>query len=125
MVCPFGVIVGLLFDNIDRLDLHTIIFRVHRVTGRDRENNIHPIHHLTKDAVLTIQPGCGHMGDEELRAIGVRAAFAMERMPGLLWRNSLLNSSLKEYPGPPAPVPVGSPPWAMKFMITRWKIVPS
>ena len=34
------------------------------------------------------------------------------------------NSSANWYPGPPVPVPSGSPPWIMKSGITRWKIVP-
>ena len=29
------------------------------------------------------------------------------------------------YPGPPVPVPVGSPPWITKPGTTRWKVVPS
>ena len=29
------------------------------------------------------------------------------------------------YPGPPLPVPVGSPPWMTKFRAIRWKIRPS
>src|SRR2546430_8649254 len=29
------------------------------------------------------------------------------------------------YPGPPLPVPVGSPPWMTKFLAIRWKISPS
>ncbi len=37
------------------------------------------------------------------------------------WKDSV---SGKKGPGPPVPVPLGSPPWIMKFGITRWKIVP-
>src|SRR5205807_9667409 len=36
-----------------------------------------------------------------------------------------LVSSANLYPGPPMPVPCGSPPWIMNFGITRWIIVPS
>ncbi len=47
-------------------------------------------------------------------------AFAIARAPrSTLWS---LNSSSNWYPGPPEPVPVGSPPWIMKSGITRWKI---
>src|SRR5215211_2887545 len=35
------------------------------------------------------------------------------------------HSSSNRYPGPPVPVPVGSPPWIMKPSIMRWKIVPA
>ncbi|OLC63164.1 MAG: hypothetical protein AUH76_07050 [Candidatus Rokubacteria bacterium 13_1_40CM_4_67_11] len=51
-------------------------------------------------------------------------AFAMEMVPRA-FRLSAGSSSLIVYPGPPSPVPCGSPPWIMKFGITRWKIVPS
>ena len=34
-------------------------------------------------------------------------------------------SSSKRYPGPPVPVPSGSPPWIMNSGMTRWKTVPS
>ena len=36
-----------------------------------------------------------------------------------------LNSASIVYPGPPAPVPVGSPPWAMKPWMMRWKVTAS
>ena len=32
------------------------------------------------------------------------------------------SSSANLYPGPPDPVPVGSPVWSMKLGITRWKV---
>ena len=35
------------------------------------------------------------------------------------------NSASSRLPEPPVPVPVGSPPCAMKFGITRWNGVPS
>ena len=35
------------------------------------------------------------------------------------------NSSSKRKPGPPVPVPSGSPPWIMKPGMMRWKMVPS
>ena len=38
------------------------------------------------------------------------------------WVNSALMSGSLE---PPMPVPVGSPVWAMKPSITRWKTMPS
>src|SRR5439155_27213092 len=34
-------------------------------------------------------------------------------------------TSATVYPGPPRPVPVGSPPWMTKPGTIRWKIVPS
>src|SRR5207249_6019739 len=50
-------------------------------------------------------------------------ALAMANAPrSTLWS---LNSSSNVYPGPPVPVPVGSPPWIMKSGITRWKTTPS
>jgi len=38
---------------------------------------------------------------------------------------SLENSACSGWPEPPVPVPVGSPPCAIKPPITRWKTVPS
>ena len=52
-------------------------------------------------------------------------AFAIESVPAVSWRRSGLGSLLKVYPGPLVPVPVGSPPWAMKPAMTRWKVMPS
>ncbi len=52
---------------------------------------------------------------------GVRAIEQTPRTCGSL-ENSALMSGLAE---PPRPVPVGSPPWAMKPGITRWKTTPS
>src|ERR1039458_7842708 len=52
-------------------------------------------------------------------------ALAIDRVPALVCFRSLWNSSANLYPGPPRPVPSGSPPWIMKPGITRWKIVPS
>ncbi len=50
-------------------------------------------------------------------------ARAIEQVP----RTCLpeLNSALRCLPEPPMPVPVGSPPWAMKPSMTRWNGVPS
>src|SRR5207302_1098445 len=50
-------------------------------------------------------------------------AFAMESVP-LALRLFAGSSSLIVYPGPPNPVPCGSPPWIMKPAITRWKMLP-
>ena len=36
-----------------------------------------------------------------------------------------LNSPLMQYPGPPTPMPLGSPPWIMNPAMTRWKITPA
>lgn len=35
--------------------------------------HVHAFHHPPKHSVLTIQPGCGNCGDEELAAVGVGA----------------------------------------------------
>ena len=34
-------------------------------------------------------------------------------------------TSTVEYPGPPDPVPVGSPPWMTKPGTIRWNLIPS
>src|SRR4051812_8574239 len=52
-------------------------------------------------------------------------ALAIDSEP-FWWRRGLfLTSSANLYPGPPLPVPCGSPPWTMKSAITRWNLVPS
>ena len=50
----------------------------------------------------------------------VRAIDTVPRTCG-----SLLNSAGSLSPMPPMPVPCGSPVWAMKPSITRWKTMPS
>ena len=47
-------------------------------------------------------------------------------MPTVPRRNgSFENSALRLTPEPPVPSPRGSPVWAMKPPITRWKVSPS
>ena len=51
------------------------------------------------------------------------SARAMEQMPRTC--GSALNSCFRfGYFEPPMPVPVGSPPWAMKPSMTRWNTMP-
>ena len=52
-------------------------------------------------------------------------AFAMEMTPVSCLSGFPFSSSSNWYPGPPRPVPVGSPPWIMKLLMTRWKVTPS
>ena len=52
-------------------------------------------------------------------------AFAIASRYGRSNCNSGWNSSANWKPGPPRPVPVGSPSWIMKPAITRCEIVPS
>ena len=49
--------------------------------------------------------------------------FAIAMVP-LMLECPLPNSSSIVYPGPPIPVPVGSPPWIMNPSMTLWKMVP-
>ena len=42
------------------------------------------------------------------------------------WGVAVLGSSSANwYPGPPSPVPVGSPVWSMNVGMTRWKMMQS
>src|SRR4029078_13365439 len=50
-------------------------------------------------------------------------AFAIATVPRVY--GTVTGSSLNSWPGPPPPVPVGSPPWMTKSGTTRWKTVPS
>ena len=47
----------------------------HRVTRWDGQQHIHAGNNLPKDAVFSIQPGGGNVGDEELAAIGARTGI--------------------------------------------------
>src|SRR5260221_14180421 len=50
--------------------------------------------------------------------------LAMEQTPRLC--GALLNSDFRlGLAEPPPPVPVGSPPWAIKPRLTRWETTPS
>ena len=52
--------------------------------------------------------------------------FAIETTPAPVCLRSRLISSSNlppKHDSPPRPVPVGSPPWTMKSLITRWKMV--
>ena len=53
-------------------------------------------------------------------------ALAIEIVP-LSFSSRLVpvNSSFILYPGPPIPVPVGSPPWIINPGIILWNITPS
>ena len=54
--------------------------------------------------------------------------LAMLTTPSPLCVSDGWNSSAKGWPQmelPPVPVPVGSPPCTMKFLISRWNTVPS
>ena len=52
------------------------------------------------------------------------SAFAIATTP-FVYAASLGGVSTVLYPGPPPPVPVGSPPWMTKPGTTRWNVVPS
>src|SRR5579864_2208126 len=54
--------------------------------------------------------------------LGPELAMASEP---ILYAPALGSSSANVYPGPPVPVPVGSPPWSTNPGMTRWNTVPS
>ena len=43
---------------------------------------LHPLDDLSEHRVVPIEPGCGHGGEEELRAAGVRARVRHREQPG-------------------------------------------
>ena len=55
-----------------------------RAQGFDLLHQVRPIGHLAEDDVLAVQPGGHHRGDEELRAVRVRAGIGHGQRNGLL-----------------------------------------
>ena len=110
----------------DALDRHVLARPVALVARavRDTVDDVHPHRDAPEDGVLAVEPRTLRGGDdEELAAVRVRPGIRhRERAAVTLYS---LNSSSNLYPGPPEPVPVGSPPWIMKSGITRWKTTPS
>ena len=107
------------------VDLRWVLGPVLRPRGErgDRIDHLHPLGDPPEDRVAVGQPVV-LVHDEELAAVGVGSGVGhRHRAPGVLPGPS--SSSRNLYPGPPLPVPVGSPPWIMKPGMTRWKITPS
>ena len=83
-------------------------------------------HHLTMEAMkASLGIDVAHVPFKGSSQSVPAPALAMERTPGLSCFRPGWTSSLNRYPGPPLPVPVGSPHWTMKLGITRWKVMPS
>jgi hypothetical protein len=68
--------------------------------------------------------GQGHEADEEL-AVGAVGIVGPGHGDGSAPMRLGRNSAGSVRPEPPVPVPVGSPDWATKPAITRWKTMPS
>src|SRR5919204_2394871 len=52
------------------------------VAGGDRVHHLHALDHLAEDGVLAVQPGRRHLGDEELRAVGVGPGVGHRQVAG-------------------------------------------
>ena len=86
-------------------------------------DNVHAFDYLPEDRVLPVEEIVVGKVDEELGAARVG--------PGICHgdRTAVVPVAggelvLDRVTGPPLPVPVGSPPWIMKPLMTRWKMVP-
>ena len=55
---------------------------------------------------------------------GSACVLAIATTP-LSYLRSFGGASTTVYPGPPSPVPAGSPPWITKSLTMRWNVVPS
>ena len=94
--------------------------------------------------MLSIQPLGLHSSDEELRSVGVLTGIGHRQITGSeMLQNKVLVRKLlavdrpaasseeinhklgfsREVSGYPSPL-VKSPPWSMKFLMTRWKALP-
>ncbi len=63
--------IELFFNDGDRFQDHCRFVYFFGVTLRDGHKHIFTLNQLTEHAVFVIQPGCGYVCDEELRAVGV------------------------------------------------------
>lgn len=73
-------------------------------------DDIHALHDFAENGVAAIQPRRRRQGDENWLPPVSGPALAIDRIPSLSWARPSPNSSGMQYPGPPMPVPVGSPP---------------
>src|SRR5512140_2941108 len=58
------------FFNRDLVDLDRRRRALVRVARRDGHEHVHAFDYLPEDGVLVVEPGRGHVRDEELRAVG-------------------------------------------------------
>ena len=73
--------------RLDSLDVDDLLGLIGSITGLDiaildPEHVLHPFDDLSEDRVVAVEPGCGHGGEEELRAAGVRARVGHREQPG-------------------------------------------
>ncbi len=97
-----------------------------RFADRQRVDIFHAALDLAPDGILIVEEAGVVEADEELAvgAVRIAACAPSSRCRGRAARS--LNSALRSGSSlPPVPVPVGSPPWAMKPGITRWNTTPS
>src|ERR1035437_60431 len=80
--------------------------------------------HCPKIVCLPLRWGVGTSVMKNCEPLVLGPLLAIASRPGWSKVREGLNSSLKLYPGSPCPLPIGSPPWIMKFGMTRWKMVP-
>src|SRR5207248_9092322 len=103
--------------DLDPLDDH-VLYRAVARSGpgaRDRIDDLLRVvvDHFTEDGVLSVEPVRLADRDEELRSVGTGAGVGHRQLVRPVNCRSGWISSLNWYPGPPRPVPVGSPPWIM------------
>lgn len=62
------------FGN-DHIQVGHVLATVARLGVLHLLDHVHAVHHLAEHAVLAVQEGGRHRGDEELRAVGVGASI--------------------------------------------------
>jgi len=71
-------------DSIDADDLLWVIGAITwlDIAILDPVHVLHPLDDLSEHRMVAVEPGCGHGGEEELRAAGVRARVGHREQPG-------------------------------------------
>ena len=107
------------------ISTRALVAPVREPSDLDLLDQVHALGHLAEDHVLAVEPVGDDRGDEELRAVGVRARRwpSKEDRPVVLELEVLVvELGRRRCDLPPVPLwLVKSPPWSMNSGMTRWK----
>ena len=102
--------------------LSGLVVRVRRRPQFDLVENVAPRSQHAEDRVAEIARAVGSTVMKNCEPLVSGPLLAIASTPGPVNCSAALNSSSNLYPGPPVPSPLGSPPWIMKSLITRWNV---
>jgi hypothetical protein len=86
---------------------------------------IHPANNLSKNRMSVIQPWCSLMSNEKLTAISAGTGIGHGEYSSSIMPQIGVEFIPEADPGPPLPVPEGSPPCITKSGTTLWNAIPS